>query len=77
LKDRQKVVAFANVKRDRRAAGGLSFLRVHHSNFVNLNEIIKYIKGEGGYLVMSDGSSINVSRSRKEGLLKKLQPNRP
>ena len=51
-----------------------SFLRVHHSYIVNLNEISKYVKGEGGYLVMSDGSSIDVSRSRKEILLQKLQP---
>jgi two-component system LytT family response regulator len=32
------------------------------------------VKGEGGYLVMSDGSNIDVSRSRKEELLKKLLP---
>ena len=51
-----------------------SFLRVHHSYIVNLNEISKYVKGEGGYLVMSDGSSVDVSRSRKEILLQKLQP---
>jgi len=50
---------------------------VHHSHLINLKEVCKYIKGEGGYLVMSDGASINVSRSRKEGLLKRLQPNRP
>jgi len=53
-----------------------SFLRVHHSYLVNLNEINKYIKGEGGYLIMSDNSSIDVSRTRKETLLKKLQPGR-
>ena len=40
---------------------------------VNLNEVRKYIKGEGGVLVMSDGSSVDVSRSKKEQLLKKLQ----
>ena len=51
-----------------------SFLRVHHSHIVNLNEVNKYIKGEGGYLIMSDDSSVDVSRSRKEMLLKKLQP---
>jgi len=51
-----------------------SFLRVHHSSLINLNEVTRYVKGEGGYLVMSDGASINVSRSRKESLLKKLQP---
>ena len=36
----------------------------------NLNEVTKYVRGEGGYLVMSDGSMVNVSRSRKEGLMK-------
>jgi len=40
---------------------------------VNLNEIEKYIKGDGGYLLMSDGSNIDVSRSRKEALIKKLK----
>src|SRR5436189_82793 len=51
-----------------------SFIRVHRSYLVNLNEIEKYIKGEGGYLVMSDGTSIDVARNKKEILLKKLLP---
>ncbi|MEO5602152.1 MAG: LytTR family DNA-binding domain-containing protein [Cyclobacteriaceae bacterium] len=49
-----------------------SFIRVHHSFMVNLNEVTKYVRGEGGYLVMTDGSSVNVSRSRKDALLKFL-----
>lgn len=52
-----------------------SFLRMHHSYLVKLNEVEKYIRGDGGYLTMSDGSNIDVSRSRKELLIKKLQPN--
>jgi two-component system, LytTR family, response regulator len=51
-----------------------SFIRVHRSYLVNLNEIEKYIKGDGGYLVMSDGNSIDVARNKKEVLLKKLLP---
>ena len=46
------------------------FVRVHHSYLVNLNEVTKYVRGEGGYLVMSNGSTVNVSRSRKEALMK-------
>ena len=53
-----------------------SFLRVHRSYLVNLNEIEKYIKGEGGYLMMSDGSNVDVSKQRKEALLRKLLPSR-
>jgi two-component system, LytTR family, response regulator len=53
-----------------------SFLRVHRCHVVNLNRVEKYVKGEGGYLVMSDASSVDVSRSRKEDLLRKLLPGR-
>jgi two-component system, LytTR family, response regulator len=52
------------------------FLRVHHSYMVNLNEIARYIRGEGGYLVMNDGATINVSRSRKEALMQVFERGR-
>jgi len=77
LKNLPKVVASRTLKEIEELLEDYSFLRVHHSSLVNLNEVNKYVKGEGGYLVMSDGSSVNVSRSRKEGLLKRLQPFRP
>ena len=48
------------------------FIRIHHSSLINLNEITQYIRGEGGYVIMSDGSHINVSRNKKEALLKYL-----
>jgi two-component system, LytTR family, response regulator len=50
------------------------FIRVHHSHIVNLNEVTKYVRGVGGYLIMSDGSIVNVSRGKKEILLKKFLP---
>ncbi len=46
------------------------FIRVHHSFVVNPNHITRYVKGDGGYLIMEDDTIINVSRSRKEALLK-------
>ncbi len=74
LRDKQKIVASRTLKEIEEMLEEYSFLRVHHSYIVNLNEINKYIKGEGGYLLMTDGTSVDVSRSRKEMLLKKLQP---
>lgn len=76
LKNKQKITASRTLKDVEEMLEGRSFFRVHHSHLVNLNEIHKYVKGEGGYLIMSDGSTIDVSRSRKELLLQKLQPNR-
>ena len=52
------------------------FVRVHRSYLVNLNEIERYQKGEGGYLVMSDGTTVDVARNKKETLLKKLLPHK-
>lgn len=46
------------------------FFRIHHSYLVNLQYAVRYIKGEGGYLVLSNEVSVPVSRSRKEELLK-------
>jgi two-component system LytT family response regulator len=45
------------------------FFRVHRSNIINLKYIDKYVKGEGGYVVMQQGNRIPVSRRRKEAFL--------
>jgi len=75
IKNRKKIVACRSLKEveEQLTNGYTYFIRVHHSYLVNLNEVSKYVRGEGGYLVMSDGSTVNVSRSRKEALLKTLK----
>lgn len=73
LKDKQKLVVSRTLKEIEEILEEHSFIRVHHSYMVNLNEVTKYIRGEGGYLVMSDGSHIDVSRSRKDSVVKRLQ----
>jgi two-component system LytT family response regulator len=71
LKKNTKIVACCTLKDiEEYLQDFSSFFRVHHSYLVNLNEVNKYVRGEGGYLIMSDGSTVNVSRSRKEALLK-------
>ncbi|MEP7377690.1 MAG: LytTR family DNA-binding domain-containing protein [Chitinophagaceae bacterium] len=72
LKDKRRIIASRNLKETEELLEDYPFIRIHHSYLVNINEVDKYIKGEGGYLIMSDGSIINVSRSRKDFLLKKL-----
>ena len=75
LKDKRRITVSCTLKEiEEILEDHHSFIRVHRSYLVNLNEIEKYLKGEGGYLIMSDGSTIDVSRTRKETLLKKLLP---
>jgi two-component system LytT family response regulator len=76
VKNRQKIIVSRTLKEIEEMLEEYPFIRVHHSYLINLNEVEKYIRGDGGYLIMSDGSSVDVSRSRKELLMKKLQPNR-
>ena len=74
LTDKKKILVSRTLKETEEMLEDYAFIRVHHSYIVNLNEITKYIKGEGGYLVMTDGSSVDVSRSRKEVLMQRLLP---
>ena len=46
-----------------------NFFRIHHSTLVNLKQVRKYIRGEGGEVVMSDYKSLMVARSRKADFL--------
>ena len=71
LKNKNKIIACRTLKEMEIQIQDFNFfVRVHNSYMVNLNEVIKYVRGEGGYLVMSNDSSVSVSRSRKDSLLK-------
>lgn len=76
LSDKRKLVVSRTLREIEEMLEGYAFLRVHHSHIVNLNAITRYVRGEGGYLTMTDGATVDVSRSRKELLLQKLQPSK-
>jgi len=48
------------------------FVRVHNSHLINLDHIKKYIRGESGEVIMSDGAVITVSRRRREDFRRRL-----
>ena len=52
--------------------GEQNFFRIHHSSLVNVNYIKSYVRGEGGYVIMNDSSSLDVSRRKKEAFLEKI-----
>jgi len=45
---------------------GEPFFRVHQSHLINTNHVEKAVKGENAYVMMKDGTTITVSRNRKE-----------
>ena len=65
----QKVVVSKPLKEFEDLLEECNFFRVHKSNMINLNQIKKYVKGKGGYLILSDDSHVDVSVRRKEALM--------
>jgi two-component system, LytTR family, response regulator len=49
--------------------GEYHFFRIHHSTLINLRQVRKYIRGEGGEVMMSNGKSLLVARTRKADFL--------
>jgi two-component system, LytTR family, response regulator len=45
------------------------FFRAHKSYLVNLKHIDRYIRGDGGEIVMQDGTMISLSRNKKDEFL--------
>jgi two-component system LytT family response regulator len=50
-----------------------NFCRVHHAHLINLKHVREYIKGEGGVVLMSDGSRVEVSRRKKNEFIERLK----
>ncbi len=48
----------------------LGFLRVHKSHLININQVVKYTRGKGGQVTMSDKTIIDVSPNKKDDFLK-------
>jgi two-component system, LytTR family, response regulator len=49
-----------------------NFLRIHSSTLINLRYVEKYIRGDGGFVMMKDGSQVEVSRRKKQELIDRL-----
>ncbi len=69
LKDGSKRLICRTLKFYDELLSDFDFIRVHKSHLVNFHHIKKYHKGKGGELVLSDGSVVSVSASRKKELL--------
>jgi two-component system LytT family response regulator len=49
-----------------------NFLRTHQSHLINCKKVSSYVKTDGGYIVMEDGSNVPISRQKKEDVIKRI-----
>lgn len=69
LNTNKKKIVSKTLKYFEEALASSSFARVHKSYLVNVNEVVKYQRGKGGSVILSNGKEIMVSASRKSELL--------
>jgi two-component system LytT family response regulator len=72
LKNGSKVFVSKNLKEYEGLLAEHDFFRVHHSFLINMNEIRKYVRGEGGYVIMTDDFMVDVSKRRKDAFLARI-----
>lgn len=67
--DNKKLLVSKTLKYFEEALSDFTFARIHKSYLVNVNEVVKYKKGKGGSVVISNGKELLVSASKKKQLL--------
>ncbi|WP_339918418.1 LytTR family DNA-binding domain-containing protein [Yeosuana marina] len=72
LKDKRKITVAKTIKHFENLLEQHNFFRIHKSHLINLSFVEKYLKGKGGYVLMSDKTHIDVAVRRKDAFLKKL-----
>jgi len=66
IRNRKSIMVSKNLKEFQILLEDHHFFRIHNSHLINLNEIEKYKKSDGGSVLMSDGSTIPISDSRRQ-----------
>lgn len=67
--ENKKILVSKTLKYFEDALSDFAFARIHKSYLVNVNEVVKYRKGKGGSVVVSNGKELLVSASRKKDFL--------
>lgn len=72
IKNDKHILVSRHLKEYENLLTDYNFMRVHQSFLINLNEVEKYIKSDGGYIVMKGGANISISPKKKEEFIHKM-----
>lgn len=70
LKKGGKLLVSKHLKEYENLLGEYGFFRVHNSFLINLSEVARYVKGDGGYLIMNNGDSVSLSPRRRDAFIR-------
>ncbi len=66
LTDKKKYLVSRNLKEYQELLQDLNFFRTHNSHLINMIYVKKFIRHEGGYIEMTDGSTVPISRGKRD-----------
>jgi two-component system LytT family response regulator len=66
LTSNRKILVSKHLKEFQDLLGDRYFFRSHNSTLINLKYVKKFVRKDGGYIEMLDGSQVPVSRNRKD-----------
>jgi two-component system LytT family response regulator len=72
LTDNTRLLVSRNLKEFEELLPAVEFLRIHHSHIINRKYVDRYIRGEGGQVVMQNGTVLDVSKRKKGDFLKMM-----
>ena len=72
LLDGKKITSTKTLKEYENILSSNNFFRTHNTVIVNIDCIEKFVKTDGGYIVMKDGIHVPVSRDKRQNLLNAL-----
>ncbi len=72
LKDGRQLLVTRTLKEFDLTLSDMKFLRVHQSHLVNATFIREFNKGDGGYLVLTDGTQVPVASRKRASLIQQL-----
>lgn len=73
LDDKSKLLASRTLKEFESILEDHLFFRIHKRHLINIKRLEKYVRGEGGSVLMDNGDEVEVSRRSKEIFLQRLK----
>ncbi|TMU55774.1 response regulator transcription factor [Flagellimonas algicola] len=73
LRNKSKLMVSKHLKEYEHLLAEHQFMRVHNSFVINLREVKKYIKADGGYIIMSNDMHVSLSPRKKDELIEALK----
>ena len=72
LMDKRKILVSRTIKEYDEMLRDFNFFRIHQSHLINLKYLKNYTRGRGGYVELTDGTTLDVSARRKSEFLKRM-----